>query len=622
MDPTLVAIFGPLRGSSFQMTKEEVSIGREPSNWLAVSDPLLSRKHCLIKKEADNFKIRDLESRNGIFVNGVPARERILQHGDQIQMGDSLFLFLLQEEGGAAFTEVKSDEEMLIARSTTQLKIEDALYLKPERVLAALPPTARIAQDLNALLKISKAVNSIQKLETLIQTLFELIFDVVPAGRAAVLLTDGKSYALDKQSGSSLPFSVTPNITDQVLRENIGLLGNDIQESGSNNGIYSLLCVPLVLFEKTFGVLYMDTADPTTPFDESHLQLVTAIAGIAAVALKNVQQMEWLVDENRRLQTDIDIEHGLIGESPPMRKVYEFIRKVAPTDSTVLISGESGTGKELSARAIHRNSMRAMKPFVAINCAALVEPLLESELFGHEKGAFTGASAQKKGKLEVADGGTIFLDEVTEMSPVLQAKLLRVLQEREFDRVGGTRQIHVDIRVIAATNKNLEVAVKEGTFRQDLYYRLNVVNLTMPPLRERREDIPLLASYFAAKYNKKFQSRMKGISPEARETLVLYDWPGNVRELENAMERAVVLGSTDVILQEDLPETLLEVEHPAGIPITKYHEGVKEAKKELILRAFDQANGNLNEAASLLGVNLTYVYRLIRNLNLKEKLKI
>jgi two-component system response regulator HydG len=287
----------------------------------------------------------------------------------------------------------------------------------------------------------------------------------------------------------------------------------------------------------------------------------------------------------------------------------------------VLLSGESGTGKELAARAIHLNSRRADKTFMAVNCAALAESLLESELFGHEKGSFTGALSQKKGRLEIADGGTVFLVEIGELSTALQVKLLRVLQEREFERVGGTRPIKVDIRLITATNKNLEEAVSQGAFRQDLYYRLNVVSLEMPPLRDRLADIPLLANYFAAKYGKKCNRRIMEISTEAQMRLVGYDWPGNVRELENAIERAVVLGATERILPEDLPESILESEPTATALGTKYHEAVAHTKKQIILGAMQQAKGNYTEAAKLLGVHPNYLHRLIRNLNLKDQLK-
>jgi transcriptional regulator with PAS, ATPase and Fis domain len=255
---------------------------------------------------------------------------------------------------------------------------------------------------------------------------------------------------------------------------------------------------------------------------------------------------------------------------------------------------------------------------VAINCAALVDTLLESELFGHEKGAFTGAVAQKRGKLEVAAGGTVFLDEMGELAPALQAKLLRFLQEHEFERVGGTRPIKVDIRLIAATNKDLGEAIQSGAFRQDLYYRLNVVSLTMPALRERREDIPLLANYFAMIFSEKSKRKVIGISEEARARLLAYDWPGNIRELANAIERAVVLGSSDLVLPEDLPEAVLEMQPRTGIPASSYYEAIIEVKRQLILRALEQANGSYIDAAKALGMHVNYLHRLIKNLDLKQ----
>jgi Nif-specific regulatory protein len=334
------------------------------------------------------------------------------------------------------------------------------------------------------------------------------------------------------------------------------------------------------------------------------------------------REIDRLELENRRLQAASNVDHDMVGDSPAIRGVYQFIAKVAPSDSTVLVHGESGTGKELVARAIHRNSRRAAKPFVAFNCAALAETLLESEMFGHEKGSFTGAVAQKRGKLEVADGGTVFLDEIGEMSQALQAKLLRVLQEHEFERVGGTRSIKTDLRVIAATNRDLAEDARRGRFRQDLYYRLNVVQVTMPPLRDRRRDIPLLAQHFIQKFARRSSRPVAGLSPEARDLLLRYDWPGNVRELENAIERAIVMGSTEFILPEDLPETLFEDGGSAPeAPRALFHETVNEAKKQVILRAFDQAGGNYTEAARLLGLHPNYLHRLIRNLDLKSALR-
>lgn len=624
MYPRLAAIAGPLKGRTFTLTEEETSIGRESASQICLSDPSVSRRHCIIKREAELLKINDLESLNGTFVNDVPVKERFLEHGDRVRIGDHTFAFLLREGDvpSASSTVLLDETKITTGSNTLQVRIADAFHL--------------MARDLSALMKISTTINSVRGLEALQRQLLELIFEVVPADSGAILLIEDGNYeefssifGLDRESGANRAVRVSRTITDRVLREGISILSNDMQESGDFEAadsliaskIQALLCVPLMLFEKAVGVIYLYASNPQTRFDKDQLQLVTAIAGLAAVALENARHVEWLESENQRLQEDIQVEHNMIGESQRMRDVYQFIARVAPTSSTVLIWGESGTGKELAARAIHLNSPRKSKPFVAVNCAALTETLLESELFGHEKGAFTGAVAQKKGKLEVADGGTLFLDEVGEMPQLLQAKLLRVLQEREFERVGGTRTLKVDIRLVAATNKDLEEAIRQGTFRQDLYYRLNVVALSMPPLRERREDITLLASYFVQKYADKCNRKVRGISNEARSRLTSYDWPGNVRELENAIERAVVLGTTEVILPEDLPEAALETATQATGGVANYHDAVTEAKKQLILKAVEQAGGNYTEAAKLLGVHPNYLHRLIRNMNLRPELK-
>jgi transcriptional regulator with PAS, ATPase and Fis domain len=364
------------------------------------------------------------------------------------------------------------------------------------------------------------------------------------------------------------------------------------------------------------GVIYLATSDPAAQFDDDHLQLMKAIASVAAIAVHNARQMDFLKGENQRLQSEINLNHSMVGESPSMRQVYQVVAKVARAESTILITGESGTGKELVARAIHQNSPRADKPFIAINCAAIPETLLESELFGTEKGAYTGAS-QRKGKLEMAEGGTIFLDEIGEMPLQLQAKLLRVLQERVYERLGGTRLIPANIRWIAATNRDLKEASKNRGFREDLYFRLQVITIRMPALRERRDDIPLLAGYFALRFSKMCGRQVKGISPDARARLMHHDWPGNVRELENTIERAIVVGSGDYVLPEDLNEDLFETAPPPGIGTPAYHEAVKEAKQRIVRSALDRASGNVTEAARSLGIHPNNLHRLIRNLDVK-----
>jgi len=631
-NPRLLGISGPLKGAAFPLPTGEVSIGRDSSNQLWVADPALSRRHCvLVPDGGGQFSIRDLKSRNGTLVNGVPVEQQQIRHGDQIFIGDSVLIFLI-EEGGNHFERnpVEFADTTTLEGSPLLLRAEDSLYLRPDKVVASLPPTARWARDLNALLKIATGIGGIRDQDSLQWQLLGFLFDVVPAERGAVLLGDGpedfdSTAAWDRVRGPGHPVRVSRTVVERVLRDRVGLVVSDVSGNEALRQVKTLaelkvsclLCVPLMAAGKVLGAIYVDSCNPAAKFDENHLQVMAAVAGIASLAFENVRHWELLRLENQELRAEIELEHNMVGASPGMRKVFEFIRRVAPTDSTVLVQGESGTGKELVAHAIHRNSSRADRPFVAINCAAIAETLLESELFGHERGAFTGAASQKKGKVEVAEGGTLFLDEIGELASGLQAKLLRVLQEREFERLGGTRPIKLNIRVIAATNRSLPEAVKGGTFRNDLYYRLNVVTLTMPALRERREDIPLLANYFVAKASRKCNMRIKPLAPETLACLTTYDWPGNVRELENALERALVLGSTESILPDDLPEAILEAGSAAPASTDKYHGTVKEAKKQLILQALQQASGNYIEAAKALGMHPNSLLRLIRNLDLK-----
>lgn len=347
------------------------------------------------------------------------------------------------------------------------------------------------------------------------------------------------------------------------------------------------------------------------------LDMLAAIATLLGIALESASEVQRLTTQNAVLaETLAEAQGTIIGASPALLKLLEMVRRVAPRDSTVLILGESGTGKELIARAVHENSARRSRPFVAINCAALTETLLESELFGHEKGAFTGAVAQKKGKLEVADGGTVFLDEIGELAPSLQAKLLRVLQQRVFERVGGTTSHPLDVRLIAATNRELEAETRSGRFRQDLFHRINVVTLRTPPLRDRREDIPVLAAYFLARSAAACNRRVHGFSTEAERLLLAYSWPGNVRELENAIERAVVLGDADRILVEDLPESLLESAPEAERPF--FAASISGAKRDAIIQSWRDANGDYKIAARSLGIHPNSLLRLIRTLGLRE----
>ena len=575
--------------------------------------------------------LTDLESDSGTLVNGIPVRERVLDPGDRITVGSSLFAFQMENVSAAPTSPVELDDS--ISRGQTrQLRDDELLYLHPES-LAALPPSERLARSLSALLKIGAAINSIRDVEGLAWQLLGVIFEVIPAERGAILLIGDNGeqicspIAWDRVSGPDRPVHVGRSLTRRVIEQRAFVLENEAPESdvssstGPAGSSHSVLCVPLIVSDHALGVIYLHSSSQATSFTHEDLGSLAAIAGLAATAIENARQFERLGLENRQLRAEVNLQHDMVGQSRRMRDVYQFIERVATSDSTVLIQGESGTGKELAARAIHNNSRRKQRPFVALNCAALTETLLESELFGHEKGAFTSALYQKKGLLEVAEGGSVFLDEVGELPMTLQAKLLRVLQEREFVRVGGTRSIRLDVRFLAATNRDLQKAVREGKFRVDLFHRLNVICLTMPALRERAEDIQSLAQYFVSRFAQRCDRTVRGISPEARACLMQYDWPGNIRELENAMERAMVIGSSDWILPEDLPEALLDTATSGASSPAKYHSAIRNLKKQLILEAFEHSGGSFTEAAKSLGVHPNYLHRLVRNLDLRLALK-
>jgi len=617
--PRLVAVDGQWKGTLFPLEEPEVQVGRDSSNHILLTDPSVSRAHCVLEATPAGYRLKDLESRNGSFVNGIPIRSHELQNGDRVEIGRSAFIYLTQ------------DDDPVTGESTSSRISLVTRMVVPVRSGADSHPVSLAGNDLQILMRVSTAVNSMKALysakeavarETLERHILELIFESIPAERGAIVLrneaTDfpNQIWGFSRTSGRVL-LPVDPQIIHQVVTDGVAILSNNVDDAE----IRCIVAVPLSVTGRVMGMIYLDSTIPDARFDEERLRFLTALAEIAAVALDNARYVELLIGENRRLREEISVQHSMVGESPAVQQVYQFISRVSKSDSSVLITGESGTGKELVARAIHENSHRSSQPFVAINCAALTETLLESEFFGHEKGAFTGAMVQKKGKLEMADGGTVFLDEIGEMAPALQAKLLRVLQEHEFERVGGTRSIPTNVRIVTATNRNLQDAIKQGQFRLDLFYRLNVVSIHMPPLRDRKQDIPLLTQYFLSRVCKSLKRAPMTISQQAMAYLMQYDWPGNIRELENAVERAVVLGSSDAVLPEDLPSPILEVEPPSGQEAGKFQSAVQDTKKQAILNAIEQCNGNITAAARLLDVHPNYLHRLIRNMNLRPLIK-
>jgi transcriptional regulator with GAF, ATPase, and Fis domain len=617
----LVALAGPLSGEVLPLLESGVRIGRDTSNDICLADLALSRTHCVIDADAGTWRIRDSQSSNGTFVNGAQVTEHQLSDRDRIQLGESLFVFMLNAHPAT----IPALLERPLAPAT-RLRVEDTIYLRHG---GGPPVAARAERDLRALLQISTALNRIATEEELYRQLLELLDGTVAAEQAAVVAVgaDGDSRIVDAhQRAGAAAVPVNQTVVNQALEQRASLLTSGDgavlppADGAVSAAVQSILCVPMVVRDRSLGAIYLTTSRADA-FDADHLEFATAVATLAAIALDNVRQVAWLNRERTRLQDSLERDHSMVGRSAAMRRIYELVAKVASSDATVLITGETGTGKELVARAVHFNGPRAKRPFVAINCAALTETLLETELFGHERGAFTGAVAQKKGKLEIADGGTVFLDEVGELAPALQSKLLRALELREFERVGGTRPVRVDIRVISATNRNLSEDVAAGRFRSDLFHRLHVVDIHVPPLRDRREDIAALASHFVERFARKSVRPVRGIAPEALKYLTAYDWPGNVRELQNTIERGIVLGASDHIMRDDLPDSLLQLPASSGAERPRFHEAVRQAKVAVVVEAFREAQRSYTEAARLLGLHPNYLHRLIRTLDMKSILE-
>jgi Nif-specific regulatory protein len=583
MNAELIVVNGPLTGRRFPLLNGELLVGRAPNADVVLSEPEIGWRHCQIHKRGERFTISDLRSSIGTYINGMRSAERWLEDRDQIGIGKTVLMFRSGE------AEVNPPVASAESRETKPVLLAACSMVFLFRALAAA--TSDPAQN--------------QVLRNLI---LRLVSDFIPSDEGFLLLGS---------SGRELQIRLSEFASPSQAQFS-DLLTRVCEDGATTNDRARLVGVPLYMEAALGGALMVQVRAEEAGKLATHLETLTAIASLASVGFEANHEVETLKAEKALLQQEIAGNSGIVGTSAVVRRLHDLIERVAPRDTTVLITGESGTGKELVARALHENSARAERPFIAVNCAALSETLFESELFGHEKGAFTGAVSMKRGRFELAQGGTIFLDEVGELALPLQAKLLRVLQQREFERVGGTQVLSLDIRVIAATNRDLSEDVREGKFREDLYHRLNVVTLLSPPLRDRKEDIPLLARFFLDRSAKKCKRSVQGLSQEAEELLAQYSWPGNVRELENAMERAVVLGVSDLVLPEDLPETLLEAAPGAGG--TKYHSSVGNAKREAILEAYAQNNGDYKLAARALGLHPNYLLRLVRNLGLRDEI--
>ena len=487
---------------------------------------------------------------------------------------------------------------------------------------------------IDRLKEISSWVSSVLDLDQLLELIIESGTQMMNAKATSLLLLDPKTNKLffkvatgaKRDEVRKYEIDLGQGIAGFVAEKGEPLLIPDVSQDprwykkiSESIGFEtkSIACVPMKVDGDTIGVVEIIDKEDGSSITGEDMKLLTAFAEVASLGIANARKIERVKRENEDLKEELSVKYQIVGDSPSLKKVITDAFKVANSKTSTLVLGESGTGKELLARLIHRAGPRKDKPMIVINCAALPDNLLESELFGHEKGSFTGASSRKIGKFELADHGTIFLDEIGEMSPGMQAKLLRVLQEGVFYRVGGNAPITVDVRVIAATNRNILQEVREGRFREDLYYRLNVVQIHMPALRERKEDISRLAKYFLDIFNQERGLPHLTISDKAIARMIQYEWPGNVRELRNAIERAVVMGNDHQILPEHLPISPGAPKSGLEVGLT-LRQALNAFKRDFIKLNLNHTSGNRTEAARVMGIQRTYLSRMITKLGLQE----
>jgi len=641
----------------------EITIGRADHHHLQIQDRRASRDHCRIERIADGYKVVDLGSQNGTRVNGQAVSQKVLQPGDRIEIGEIVIFF--QKGEGPPRKSQEEERERLAERLRRSVEDfwrsrgEEGLYEAEQvfsqaldrRGLSSLRSLEDRYRNLKRLQEINKAMNSELELPKLLALIVDSAIEITRAARGFIILftREGKmeipvARNFDREAIHKAEFKISRSIAEQV-----GLTGRPILTANACEDerfsasmsilklqLSSILCVPVQSPGRMLGVVYLDNPFKEGVFTREDLALLETLADQAAVALRNTILVEELKVSRDRLvemersrsepveeeapptrsaaaskpRASFRYDYGeIIGESAKMLEIFELLDKVIDSDVPILIQGESGTGKDLVARAVHRNSPRKDRRYVSENCAAIPDTLLESELFGYRKGAFTGAVRDKVGLFEVADGGTMFLDEIGDMSADMQKKLLRVLQEGEFRPVGGGGTVRVNVRLISASNRDLRDLIRKGEFREDLYYRIHVITVTMPPLRERREDIPPLVEHFLDRYSAENDAPRKKISPEAMACLVNHAWPGNVRELENEIQRAIAL-SDEVILPGVLSESLLpkadapetpESELPSLREIVKAE--VEKVERRVILDTLRTAGWKKTLASRLLGIS-------------------
>ena len=576
----------------FAIYKRVTSIGRAGANDISVDEDSLQDHHAQVVFDGRDFSLSTVDPESVILVNGKKKKKSKIFHNDKLTLGDLELVFSLYDEGSSR-----------------------------ERGDAEGSQTSELA-GMMKLSDFNRRLLEIRAVPDQIEALLDAVIDVVHANKGfVILLRDGdpEIAAARNVDQETIPDAVT-QLSDSILRQCIDsrqpLIVSDAvndtmfrsSESVLNLQLSSVMVAPLIAQGQLLGLIYVGNDNVVNLFEQSSLEILTVFAAQASLILQNAILLDQLITDRDRMAEELDAQRfgDIIGSCPSLLQVFHRVEKVAVANINVLITGETGTGKELIARELHRRSNRSEKPFIVVNCGAIPENLMESELFGHVRGAFTGAIATREGSFQAADGGTLFLDEIGEMPLALQVKLLRALQEREVVKVGDTKPRSVDIRVIAATNRELEACIKEGTFREDLYYRLNVVNLHLPPLRERGDDIVILAKFLLKKYATEFGATVKGFTPKALAAMRDYDWPGNVRQLENRIKKAIVLADKTLIGVDDLD--LGGDQRRTVVPLAQARE---DFTRQYILDILERNGGNRTRTARDLGVDPRTVFRYL-----------
>ncbi len=613
---------------------QHYTIGRANTNRIVLKDELCSRDHAEVYFGEDRWRLRDLKSLNGTRINGDALdSEWELSPGDEFQIGKARFIFVEQIDELPPVPLAALKDTMSIKK---RLSASRFLTPNPEDMdveMTALPGHGALSRDLMQLYRLALEMGTATTFHELADIVLDGLLVAVKAEVGAVLtIKEGREMEITSvrpEGPARRVYSpVSEFVTHEVMSGREAILAEDVarnrylsqRDSLTQLGATSLICAPVIHQDKVLALIHLYLTDPHKSFSSEDLEFTIAVAKHLALVMGQMLRQDSLTLQNQSLREQLHVESELIGDSPAIKTIHEQIGGVAPTTATVLIRGESGAGKELVARAIHFSSQRREGPFICLNCAAITETLLESELFGHERGAFTGATEKKIGKFEASDHGTIFLDEIGEMAYNTQAKLLRMLEGHPFERVGGSTPIRVDVRVVAATNQPLEQNIKEGKFRRDLFYRLQVVDIQVPPLRERRTDVPMLAEHFLKRFGRETGRKIRGFTPAALRKMTEYDWPGNVRELKNVVERAVALARGPTLDVTDILLSSLELPAASAAARAAAFEAISlaELEKRHIVDTLQHTDWNKSQAATILKIERSTLDRKIKFYELKK----